>query len=69
MGNPQEGRTYMIYIRDAHTAWNHLQALKFRRLTRCRTLEVAIIGNLRRTRHGPPNYGKHLTVTPLLDQN
>ena len=45
-----------------------LQGIIFRRrngLVWCRTLDIAMIGNLRRSHRGPPKYGKYLTTTRL----
>ena len=45
-----------------------LQRIIFRRrngLVWCRTLDIAMIGNLRRGHRGPPKYGKYLTTTRL----
>ena len=45
-----------------------LQGIIFRRrngLVWCRTLDIAMIGNLRRSHRGPPKYGEYLTTTRL----
>ena len=34
-------------------------------LKRCQTLDIAIIGNLRRSPRGPPKYGTYVTTTPV----